>query len=134
MTRRYYISKVELFDGSDGLEVGVAARRFGTVVAQNIGLDANGQPTSTWALCVLDSDAHSAAIADNDCIPLPQFGLDAKVSAMHTPTKQSMLTRMQAFGIDTAFVSNSDGFRDVIRGLGRAHNAAFDENSGSWQL
>lgn len=134
MAKRYYVSKVEVFEGGDGREVGVAARHYGIVTAQNIQLDALGNPVSDWALCILESDNHTQAAQDPGCIALPQFALDSKVSSMHAATKAAMVNQLKAFGIITDFIGNADGFRDVIRTLGVQHNPAFDENVGSWQL
>lgn len=134
MSKRYYISKIEIIETDEGREVRCVAGKYGTLVAQNIELDQNGDPIADWALCVLESDNHAAAIADKDVTPLPQYSLDAKVSAMHTPTKSAMVNAFKARGITTDWIGNADGFREVVRTLGKMHNPAFDENLGSWSL
>lgn len=134
MSKRFYVSKVELIEGGDGLEARVAAAKYGAVVAQNINIGPDGQPTSTWTLAIIDAENHTLADSDPDCILLPAFALDSKVSSMHFPTKTVMVNRLNEFGIDTSFVAGTDGFREIIRTLGRNGNAAFDENLGSWSL
>ena len=134
MSKRYYVSKVELIEGSDGLEARVAAAKYGTIVTQSINIGPDGQPTQTWALAIIDAEDHTAAGKDPDCILLPSFSLDSKVASMHSPTKTAMMNRLNAFGIDTSVFNNADGFRDIVKGLGQANNAAFDENRGSWSL
>ena len=134
MSKRYYVSKVELIEGSDGLEARVAAAKYGTIVTQSINIGPDGQPTQTWALAIIDAEDHTTANKDPDCIMLPMYALDIKMSAMHVPTKTAMLNRLAAFGIDTGAFSAADGFRDIVRALGQANNAAFDENLGSWSL
>ena len=134
MSKRFYVSKVELIEGSDGIEARVAAAKYGTIVAQSIDIGPDGQPTQSWALAIIDTEDHTLANKDPDCILLPAFALDSKVSSMHTPTKSAMMNRLNAFGIDTSVFSNADGFRDIVRGLGQTNNAAFDENRGSWSL
>lgn len=135
MSRRYYISKIEVFEGSDGREAGVVARKYGTVVAQSIALDpSTGNPVHPYALVILEAENHGLAIADPECFAMPQFALDVKLTAMDTATKNNMVARLNAFGIDTSSFSTADGFRNIVRSMGQINNAAFDENLGSWQV
>jgi len=134
MSKRYYVSKVELIEGEDGLEARVVAAKYGTIAAQGIDIGPDGQPTQTWALAIIDAENHTLANSDPDCILLPAFALDSKVASMHTATKSAMLNRLNGFGIDTSVFNNADGFRDIVRKLGQANNSAFDENRGSWSL
>lgn len=134
MSKRFYVSKVELVEVDGGLEARVAAGRYGSIAAQSIDIGPDGQPTTNWALAIIDAEDHTLADRDPDCILLPMFALDAKVSAMHTPTKNRMLTRLTAFGVDTGAFAGADGFRDIVNKLGKANNVAFDENLGSWSL
>jgi hypothetical protein len=134
MKRHYCISKVELIEGNDGLEAVCTARAYGRVVAQNIALDNQGQLIDAWSLCIVESENIAPAMSDSDVIVLPQYSLDAKVSAMHTPTKTAMVNAMKKLAIPTDWIGNADGFREVIRTLGKMHTPAFDENQGSWMI
>lgn len=87
-----------------------------------------GKPVSTWALVLVEAINHAALLADGAIDALPVFPLDGKVSAIQTATKNAMVSDLQARGIDTAFIGNADGYRDVIRGIGRTLEPAFDEN------
>lgn len=136
MTRRYYLSRVDLVpDGESGdMMTKLKASDYGQVLASNIKLNQDGTLAFPWALCVVEAKNHAALLADPDIMGFPVYALDAKVSAMHGPTKTAMVNALAARGINTAFIGSADGFREVIRTLGRMHNPAFDENSGSWAL
>ena len=134
MAKRYYISKAEIVEGDDGREVRLKASQYGHVVTANVALASDGTLIEDWALCVVDSEDHAGLIKDPDIIAFPQYALDAKVSAMHTATKTAMVNRLKAKKIPTDFIGNADGFREVIRTIGRLHNPAFDEDKGSWAL
>lgn len=85
-----------------------------------------GQPLNDW--CLVHAAGNFKLVADNaDIDLLPDVALDVKVSEM--PTKLEMGSKLQAREIDTAFISNADGFRDVIRDLGKLHDANFDEKN-----
>lgn len=132
MKRNYCISKVEIIEGNDGREAVCIARKYGDVVAQNINLDNQGNLIDDWGLCILETENLGQAMSDPDIVVLPQYALDAKVSAMHTPTKTAMVNALKRRGIPTDWIGNADGFREVIRTLGKMQNPGFDENQGSW--
>jgi hypothetical protein len=134
MSKRYYISKAEIIDGDDGREVRLKASQYGRVLAANVPLAQDGSLIDSWALCVVEADDHVGLVKDPDIIVLPVYALDAKVSAMHTATRTALVNRLKARGIPTDFIGNADGFREVIRTIGRLHNPGFDEDSGSWAL
>lgn len=87
-----------------------------------------GQPAFSWALVLVEAVNHGKILADAAIDALPDFPLDGKVSAIQTATKNRMLEAMTARGINTSFVGSADGYRDVVRGIGRALEATFDEN------
>lgn len=88
-----------------------------------------GHPIESWCLVIAAGD-NFKLVADNvDVDLLPEVDLDVKVSAIHTPTKLEMGTKLQARGIDTSFVGNADGYRDVIKHLGKLQSPDFDEKS-----
>lgn len=88
-----------------------------------------GVPTNTFALVLVKSRDHVRLINDPKMHPLPDVALDIKVSSIHTPTKNNMISNLQALGINTNFINNTDGYREVIRMLGRINNPNFDENN-----
>lgn len=139
MTKRYYISKVILVvDEEAGTRDAVlrAAQIVGedAIAASNVAIAADGTLVLPWALCVVEANNHAVLMSDPDIYPLPVFPLDAKVSSMQTHTKATMLNALAARNIPTDWIGSADGFRDVVRGLGRLANPAFDENAGSWAI
>jgi hypothetical protein len=52
-----------------------------------------------------------------------------KVSSIHTATKNNMVAKLKQLKIDTSFIQTTDGYREVIRGIGRINNPLFDENN-----
>ncbi|HEU4753964.1 MAG TPA: hypothetical protein VFU47_12720 [Armatimonadota bacterium] len=90
---------------------------------------ATGKPLFDWCLCLVASQNHALLRGLPGVDPLPDFPLDGKVSAINNATRSQMLTRLQARGLDTSFVQNADGYREVVRGIGRHLSPNFDENA-----
>lgn len=82
-----------------------------------------------WALCVVHHPLAVQQVTLSGVDRLPEFPMDAKVSAMHTDTKNAMANVFNARGIGTGFYSDASGFREVIRGLGRMFDANFHEDA-----
>ena len=87
-----------------------------------------GKPLFSFALVLVEALNHAAILADTTIDALPDFPLDGKVSAVNTGTKNRMVADLQARGLDTSLIGNSDGYPDVIRGIGKALDPGFDEN------
>lgn len=87
-----------------------------------------GRPVYPWCLVLVEAINHAALLADGAIDALPEFPLDGKVSAITRATKTRMSTALSKRGIDTSFIGSADGYRDVIRGIGRSLEASFDEN------
>lgn len=87
-----------------------------------------GRPVYPWCLALVEAINHASLLADRDIKPLPDFPLDGKVSAINKATRNRMSADLQGQGIDTSFIGSADGYRDVIRGIGRSLAASFDEN------
>lgn len=126
--KRYYISQI-VGDGSDNDPYRAAVGdNAGIRVVSVIPTGPDGRPTTAWALCLVGAKDHAALRADPRNDMLPDFPLDGKVSAINNATKNAMLTRLRARGIDESFVTNTDGYREVIRGLGRQLDSNFSED------
>lgn len=82
-----------------------------------------------WALVCVEANNHVPFVGKPGVIDLPDFPLDGKVSAIQTSVKNKMLSRLQARGIDTSPIANTDGYRETIRTIGKRLNPNFDENS-----
>lgn len=127
--KRYYISPI-VGDGSEENSFRPKIADYGVNWVGSIPSDQNtGLPLFNWTLVLVEAQNHGALIADGAIDPLPDFPLDGKVSAIHAATKNAMIAKLQAHGIDTAFIGGTDGYREVIRGIGRQLEPAFDENN-----
>ena len=80
-----------------------------------------------WALCIVHHPLQIPRVNLPGVDRLPEFPLDAKVNAMHGPTKQAMESVFSRRGIAKTY-NDSDGFRSVIRSLGREFDPNFNED------
>lgn len=127
--KRYYICDI-LGTGDPEDPFRAAVAELGVNYVAEIKSDpVTGLPLAPWALVCVATKNHSPLLNRPGLDAMPDFPLDGKVSAIQTATKNAMLERMQARGIDISFVGNADGFRDVIRGVGRLLNDNFNENN-----
>lgn len=127
--KRYYISPI-IGDGTEFNPFRPKIADYGVAWVGSIPSDPNtGQPLFNWTLVMVNAVNHGTVLADNAIDALPDFPLDGKVSAINTATKNAMLTKLEARGIDTAFIGNADGYRDVIRGIGQKLEPTFSENN-----
>lgn len=126
--KRYYVCDV-IGDGSDDspYRAAVSDHRVSHVAVIPVGPD--GRPARPWCLALAAAASHGPLLADRRLDALPDFPLDGKVSSMHGPTRTAMALALQRRGIDTAFLQGTDGYREVVRTLGRLLDPAFDENA-----
>lgn len=126
--KRYYISPI-IGDGSIDNPYRPKVADHGVAWSGIIQTDVEGKPLHPWALIVVSANNHASLLADKNIDALPDFPLDGKVGSIKTSTKTKMKNVMAARGIATSIAENADGYRDVIRGIGRVLQADFDENS-----
>jgi hypothetical protein len=121
MSKRYYLSDVEDYPQEDGsiLRRAVVAE-YADYVAEILG---------NKALCLVTTNNHGPLISDSRIDAMPVFPLDAKINAMQSSAKNQMIAAMSGRGFSTGLISSADGYRDVIRGIGRELNVNFDENN-----
>jgi len=141
MAKRAFLSPIVNLGGEIGVMATVLrdgentrATIPGTTAAQLIATGPNGLPVVPWAMVFADFADLAGAMDVPGVYCLPDYPLDGKVSGMHTATKNAMLTAFAARGIPTDFVQNADGFREVIRTVGRILEPSFDENVGSYAI
>lgn len=131
--KRYYLAEIEQFEfepGMTGYRCRASAYTDLLFEGGEILTDpATGIPVHKFALVLVKSRDHARIIADPKMIPLPDVALDVKVSSIHTPTKNAMIAKLKALGVDTSWIATTDGYREVIRGIGKINNPAFDENN-----
>jgi hypothetical protein len=127
--KRYYLSEI-VQDASGVIAPAAAESGLNYVVLYPPDDPATGLPPIGGRCLVLVSGAnHAAALADARNDALPDFPLDAKVSALKTSTRVAARQALQRRGFDVSAIDNADGFRDVIRAVGRQLDAHFDENN-----
>lgn len=136
--KRYYICPIiehEVEPGLIGYRLAIQEYPDTPFEGGEIPVDLNpespnyGKPLHKFGFVLVKSRYHGKFINNPNMIPLPQVDLDIKMSAIHTATKNKLIAGMQSLGIDTSFIGNADGYRDVIRGIGRIINPSFDENN-----
>jgi len=131
MSKRYYLADIILVTNSEGEQEYTTALAKYPVISQ-AGFPVNpenGEPLRNWTLAQVESVDHAPLLADPRLDALPDFPLDGKVSSINTAAKNAMLAAMQRRGIDTASVTGTDGYREVIQLIGVAANATFNVNS-----
>jgi hypothetical protein len=84
------------------------------------------QAVKPWALCLVSAQDHDVLeVAGND--PMPEFPLDAKMSAMGIGAKTAMNAKLNARNITQP--NNPDAYREIIRSIGQQIDPAFSEDN-----
>ena len=126
--KRYYISPI-VGAGTEADPFRPKVADYGVSWAGVIKSDqSTGRPRLPWCLVVVEADSHAAILADADIQALPALPLDGKVAALGAAVRNRLASDLQSRGIDPAALTSADGYRDVIRGIGRVLEANFDEN------
>jgi hypothetical protein len=122
MAKRYYVCDV-IGDGSE-------ENPFRPVVA-DLGVNWVGEVSAdnTRAFVLVNAVNHAAIIAHTRINALPDFPLDGKINAMQTAARNAMNNALTRRGFSVAGIDNADGYRDVIRSVGRSLNPNFNENN-----
>src|SRR5512143_3876710 len=109
--KRYYLCKI-LGDGTENnpFRPAVAAHKCNWTAAIPTGED--GKPLFPNCLALVAAVDHADILADKDCDGLPDYPLDAKMSAMHGPTKTALIAQANARGV-AINPDAADGYREV---------------------
>lgn len=89
----------------------------------------NGLPDLDWCLVIAAGKDFKLLDGNADVDVLPDYPLDVKVGSMDTETKGEAFAKLGDRGIDVSALGNLDGYRKVIRSLGKEHNVNFNENA-----
>lgn len=129
MSKRYYICDI-IGDGTEDNPYRPAVADLGVAWVGDIPTGPDGHPTSTWALVMVATQNHGPVRARQGVDALPEFPLDGKVSAINAATKTAMENALSRRNLPAnTIVDGKDGYRDVIRAIGRANAPGFDENN-----
>jgi len=128
MAKRYYLCDI-IGDGSEYDSFRPAVADLGVSWVGSIPTGEDGKPLNTWALVMVATQDHAAVRGTPGVDSLPDFPMDGRVSAINGTTKGLMKAAMTRRGLNAnALVDGTDGYRDVIRGIGRSIDLTFDEN------
>jgi len=126
--KRYYLSPI-IGDGSSFDAYRPKLAEYGVSHVALIPSDAAGHPTATWALCLVDAPNHAALIADPALRVLPDFPLDGRLTALSPSGRTAAEAAVTHFGIATDTLDFSNGYRELIRSIGRRLIPSFNENN-----
>lgn len=123
MAKRYYLVPV-VTEFSDDL--GISRRldlppgvNHSAVIADNV----------DWGIAIVATNNHVPLIARAGLIPFPDVSKDIRWQSVHKATRDGFAARLQARGIDTAFIGTADGFREIVRTLARRLDSNFHEDN-----
>ncbi len=127
MSKRYYICDV-IGDGTDGNEYRPSVADIqGVNWVGSIPGDAQGRPLFPWALVLVATNNHAQLRDVAGIDPLPDFPLDGRMNAVNNAAGNAMSAALSRRGVSVSW-GGTDGYRDVVRAIGRRLDAAFDEN------
>lgn len=79
---------------------------------------------------VLVNTANHAPLRNRQGVdPLPDFPLDGKVQAVETAAKNQAVNALTRRGFKNDHFTLKDGYREVIRSIGKELDSNFDENN-----
>lgn len=129
MSKRYYLSDI-IGTGTEEDPYRVAAGDFsGIRIAADIPTGPDGRPLHTQALCLVASKDHARIRDAVGVDALPDFPLDGKVNAIGVATLAVTKAMLRRRNLPDAIVDGKDGYRELIRAVGREFKADFDENT-----
>lgn len=140
VTRRYYICKI-VGDGKNLLPTSAfrpaiwdvidpATGKCAFVIRDIYTIDkATGMLKFPWALVIAAGNDHTLANGSPDIDPLPVVALDTLLSSVPAATLNAVKTKLSARGVNVANIfAGATTYRQVLRALGRVHDAQFDES------
>jgi hypothetical protein len=89
---------------------------------------ATGAYQGNWVLVILAARNHTPAVADRRNDPMPDVPLDVATNAVGQAQQAALSAALSRRGIAIGNLWSSEGYRSVVRRIGRQLNPAFDEN------
>ncbi len=129
MTKRMYICPV-IGDGTEDNPFRPAIADLTPPVnwTATIPTGDDGRPLMAWCLAIVGTRNHQRVRAVRNIDPLPDFPLDGRVSAIDLVSRNAMSAALTRRGLNaSAIVDGRDGFREVVRAIGRVNNPQFSE-------
>lgn len=130
MSKRYYLCAI-IGDGSaeSPFRAAVSDHNVNHVAAFPPQDPATGVYTRNVCLALVNTINHLPLLADAALDAFPDVAMDIKVNAIHRLTMQRFEDRVRARGLSTDAFASADGYREVLRDLGRQLDSNFDENN-----
>lgn len=129
MAKRYYLSDI-VGDGSiDNPYRPAIADEGVNHVAVFPPQNPDGTYTRTTCLVLVNSPNHGRFRGRKDIDPLPDFPLDGKVSAVEGRSRMDAGSALERRGFVSSHLTGKDGYREVIRSIGKELDGNFDENN-----
>lgn len=128
MGKRYYLAPI-VGTGTDADPYRAATADYNaacTIVPPPTGPD--GRPLALWTLAIVGTVDHSALLADATLGPLPDGALDGAIAALSRAARRQLDDALAKFGLADLSPQPGDGYRDLLRAIGRRHQPGFDEN------
>ena len=128
MAKRYYICDI-LGDGSSDNPYRPAVADMGVNhVAAFPPNNASGGYDRMTCLVLVNAANLARLNADPRTRPMPEFPLDGKLNAIQTPAVSAMESMLAERGFTKTW-ANSDGYRSVIRSVGKQLDDNFHEDN-----
>ena len=88
-----------------------------------------GQYARPHCLVLVAAPSHTALRGDARIDPLPDFPLDGKVQAIETASRQRAEQALARRGFQSSHFALKDGYREVVRSVGRELQPGFSEDN-----
>jgi hypothetical protein len=129
MAKRYYLADI-IGDGSIDNPYRPAGVDGLNHVAVFPPQDPNtGVYSRPHCLVLVNTPNHATLRGRQGVDPLPDFPLDGKVQAVETAARQSAESALNRRGFASGQFTLKDGYREVIRSIGKELDSNFDENN-----
>lgn len=139
MAKNYYLSEVIQADYGEGpvwttraadiLRSRRIARGVDYAISQVIPTGPDGNPTSTWAFCIVDSPEHAELRADTAVDELPAFPFDAQLTAMAAFVRTKLRGFLTRRGIAHGDLDDTVSYRRVLERIGDTLQSGFNLNN-----
>lgn len=127
--KRYYLAPI-VGNGSRENPYRAKVQDYGVTHVAVVPTDPlTGIPLFSWALVLVSAPNHSTLLTDLDLTALPDFPLDAVLSALQAGVRNAMLTALANRGVDIGPINTNWGYRQVIRHVGQHLDGNFSENN-----
>ena len=128
MAKRYYLTDI-IGDGTEENPFRPAVADLGVSWVGSIPTGDDGRPLKSWALVMVAAQNHALVRTKPGVDALPDFPLDGKLNSINQSARQGLDQALTKRGLSPTIYNGADGYRDVIRAVGRANDPAFDENN-----